>query len=103
MALVFSLIVAEVSACSPSQQRNAAAAVFEPTEIIDLGTLVTPDLPERVWGKALSSDNGYVDQNSFNVISWEQELSGGVVSGSNLLHDLQSWWSSCRRPKPYRA
>jgi len=55
----------------------------QPGETIDLGALVTEDLPERVWGKALLTDSGYSQQNSFNVIAWEQELSGGTVSGSN--------------------
>ena len=78
MALVSSVVFAGMTACSPSEQRGTTAGVFEPSEIIDLGALVTQDLPERVWGVSLLNDNGFVDQNSFNVIMWEQVLSGAT-------------------------
>jgi kynurenine formamidase len=55
-----------------------------PLEIIDLGALVTEDLPERVWGRAILSDQGwYEEQNRFDVEIQEQELPGGTVSVSN--------------------
>jgi len=87
MALMFSLVVTGMCACSPPEQRGTTG-VFEPSEIIDLGALVREDLPERIWGRAMLSDNGYIDQNSFNVITWEMELSGGVVSGSNSYYTI---------------
>jgi kynurenine formamidase len=72
-----------VTACSDSGTSKLANDAFQPSEIIDLGALVTEDLPERVWGKALLRENGWDEQNSFSVLTWEQELLGGVVSGSN--------------------
>jgi kynurenine formamidase len=59
-----------------------------PRETIDLGALVTEDLPERVWGRALLADNNFSEPNSFNVMSWELELSGGTISGSNSYYTL---------------
>ena len=34
------------------------AAIPQPKEIIDLGTLVTEDLPERMWGKGFVTLSG---------------------------------------------
>ena len=59
-----------------------------PSEIIDLGALVTEDLPERVWGKALLADNRFTEPNSFKVMQWEQDLPGGTISGSNSYYTL---------------
>ena len=64
------------------------AAIPQPRETIDLGALVTEDLPERIWGKALLADNNFSETNSFNVIRWEQDLSGGTISGSNSYYTL---------------
>ncbi len=69
--------------CSPNEQTERVRSLLEPAEVIDLGALVTEDLPERVWGKALLADRGWSQPNSFNVIAWERELTGGIVSGSN--------------------
>ena len=55
----------------------------QPVETIDLGALVTEDLPERVWGKAIFAEAGWTGLNSFEVMEWEQDLPGGTVSGSN--------------------
>jgi len=54
-----------------------------PKEIIDLGALVTEDLPERVWGKMLMSANGFDRSNNFDVINFEFELNGEQVNVSN--------------------
>ena len=55
-----------------------------PRDIIDLGALVTEDLPERVWGQAILRDRGwYEKQNVFDVRIVQQELPGGTVSVSN--------------------
>ena len=62
--------------------------VPRPREIIDLGALVTEDLPERVWGKAFMSQMGFHRNNSFEVIHWEAEFADGVVSGSNSYYTL---------------
>ena len=66
---------------------------FMPSEVIDLGALVTEDLPERMWGKANLNQRGYTAPgytapNSFNVIPWTVELEGGNVSGSNAYYTL---------------
>ena len=66
---------------------------FMPSEVIDLGALVTEDLPERMWGKANLNQRGYTEPgytapNSFNVIPWTLELEGGNISGSNAYYTL---------------
>ena len=71
-----------LAACSTN---NAAR---EPTEVIDLGALVTEDLPERVWGKAFLAANRFDRPNSFDVVNWEIEMPGGKVSGSNAYYTL---------------
>ena len=59
------------------------SGVPQPVETIDLGALVTEDLPERVWGKAVFAEKGWTGLNSFDVMAWEQDLPGGTISGSN--------------------
>jgi kynurenine formamidase len=72
-----------------TQQENVnQSGAPQPRETIDLGALVTEDLPERIWGKALLADNNFSETNSFNVIRWEQDLSGGTISGSNSYYTL---------------
>lgn len=61
---------------------GCAGSVLEvprPTEIIDLGTVITEETPEQFWGERFMSDLGLREGNSFNVISWEF----GPVAGSN--------------------
>ncbi|MEQ3793662.1 cyclase family protein [Gilvirhabdus luticola] len=53
-----------------------------PKEIIDLGALVTEDLPEQVWGRLLNQ-YGFEESNSFNVINQEFEFPDGVLSVTN--------------------
>ena len=59
-----------------------------PREIIDLGTLVTEDLPERIWGKAYLAANGFEEPNTFDVIRWTFDSGDGVLSGSNAYYRL---------------
>lgn len=73
-------------ACSSGEE--AWRTVFEPQEVIDLGALVTEDLPERVWGKALLAANDFTRPNAFEVIRWEFETPDGRVSGSNAYYTL---------------
>ena len=75
-----------LSACSSNDE--AVQAVFEPQEVIDLGALVTEDLPERVWGKAFLAANGFTRPNAFDVIRWEFETPDGRVAGSNAYYTL---------------
>ncbi len=58
-------------ACSPD------VVSWEPKEAVDLGTLVTEDLPERVFGKALLGALGNTRPNSFDVINFELEKESG--------------------------
>ena len=76
-----------VAACSSGDQ-PASRPVFAPQEVIDLGALVTVDLPERVWGKAFLAAFGFTRPNTFDVINWEFEMGGGRVSGSNAYYTL---------------
>ena len=76
-----------VGACMQSEKVNESG-VPQPRETIDLGALVTEDLPERVWGKALLADNNFSEPNSFNVMKWVLDLSGGSISGSNSYYTL---------------
>ena len=72
--------------CSPTEQVGSANVFFEPTEVIDLGALVTEDLPERVWGKGYLRDRGYSKPNSFDVMDWPLGDEGDM--GSNAYYTL---------------
>ena len=61
---------------------------WEPQEVIDLGALVTEDLPQRVWGKGFLAEMGFTRPNAFEVIDWEFQMEGGTVSGSNAYYTL---------------
>lgn len=83
-AIVVSLFVLALSGCAPSGGPRSETSPPEPKEIIDLGALVTEDLPERVWGKRLLVELGYTRPNTFDVIHWQV----GSVSGSNGYYTL---------------
>ncbi len=68
--------------CTDSEDAGHAGPP-QPVETIDLGALVTEDLPQRVWGKAVFNERGWSGLNSFDVMAWEQDLPGGTISGSN--------------------
>ena len=87
LAIILACGLIGLPACSSDEQK-ASRPVFEPQEVIDLGALVTEDLPERVWGKAFLAANGFTRPNSFDVINWEFEMEGGRVSGSNAYYTL---------------
>lgn len=59
-----------------------------PKQIIDLGTLVTEDLPYQFFGKELMDAFGFEKPNHFDVREWEFELGSGKVSGSNAYYTL---------------
>ena len=74
--------------CSQSEVPTSSAFP-QPKEVIDLGALVTEDLPERVFGKALLTALGNTRPNSFEVINFQLEKESGiVVSGSNAYYTL---------------
>ena len=74
--------------CSTPQPSNDSTLRFAPSEVIDLGTSVTEDLPQLVWGKAFLKQMGFTRQNSFDVIRWTFPMEGGSVSGSNGYYTL---------------
>lgn len=81
-------VVLFLPACSHNDQNDPDHGLWEPREVIDLGALVTEDLPERVWGKAFLASLGFERPNSFEVINWEFQMEGGSVSGSNSYYTL---------------
>jgi kynurenine formamidase len=65
--------------------------LFQPREVIDLGTLVTEDLPERVWGKGLLTQFaplGFNRQNTFDIVEWELGQGEDLFSGSNAYYEI---------------
>ncbi len=60
-----------------------------PKEIIDLGTVITEDLPYQTWGKEFMDAFGFEKGNHFDVRHWEfPSPEGGHVSGSNAYYTL---------------
>ncbi len=57
-------------------------------EMIDLGALVTEDLPQRFWGKALLRNLGFKKQNAFEVKHWTAPAGEGKIKGSNAYYTL---------------
>ena len=78
-----------LAACGPTA--DPQDPVFEPREMVDLGTVVTEDLPERQWGKALLTQFaplGFTRQHTFDVVEWELGEGENRVSGSNAYYEL---------------
>jgi kynurenine formamidase len=88
---LFSLIATNIivagfcflSSCTSKNQNLQA-----PSEIIDLGALITEDLPERVWGKAFMTAMEFEKNNEFDVREWEFEMNNGKVTGTNAYYTL---------------
>ena len=59
-----------------------------PKEIIDLGCIVTEDLTEKVWGKAMMEYLGFDRPNHFDVIEWKFDMEDGSISGSNAYYTI---------------
>ena len=64
--------------------------VLQPKEMIDLGALVTEDLPQRVWGKARLAVNDLDRLNVFDVIEWTADIGGESLIGSNSFFTVAS-------------
>ena len=80
MKILFtSLIICFVFSCT-SNVTNQRLPM--PKEIIDLGALITEDLPEQVWG-GLMKHYGFDESNSFRVINQEFEFPDGFLSVNN--------------------
>ena len=58
--------VCTLAACNAPEESVPAAPV--PSEIIDLGVLVTEDLPAKTWGKAMLEQNGFDRNNAFEIL-----------------------------------
>ena len=71
-----------------TESANGGETILRPSEVIDLGALVTEDLPQRVWGKAFLNQMGFTRPNAFDVIQWNFPFEGGTVSGSNAYYTL---------------
>src|SRR2546421_354941 len=67
-------------ACSRTSTKSDSG--FAPSEVVDLGAMVTEDLPQRFWGKAFMKQMGFTRQNSLEVISWKFPADGATVSGN---------------------
>lgn len=77
-------VLVSTSACTRQNAEVQSAPAFQPLEVIDLGALITEDLPQRVWGKAQLAVNGLDRPNSFEVVEW----TFGEVEGSNAFYTL---------------
>ena len=73
-----------LAGCAPAGESTAEGMPPQPKGIIDLGALVTEDLPERVSGKRWLTELGFTRPNAFDVLSWQIEN----VSGSNAYYTL---------------
>jgi kynurenine formamidase len=56
--------------------------------MIDLGAVVTEDLPERVWGKGYLAFRGFEGRNTFEVHRWEGGSEGRRIYASNSYFKL---------------
>lgn len=79
---------ATVLSCATSQSTADRPPGFVPSEIVDLGASVTPDLAERFWGKAFLKQMGFLKHNSFEVIRWKFPVDNDTVSGSNAYYTV---------------
>ena len=82
------LLLTVMLGCSTPRATDDRDSRFTPSEVIDLGALVTEDLPERVWGKARLKQMNFTRPNSFDVIRWTFPMEGGSISGSNAYYTL---------------
>ncbi len=83
-AFLCAWLVVHASACSGPETASETRPPFVPLEVIDLGALVTEDLPERVWGTALREQLGFTAPNSFQLIPW----TFSDISGLNAYYTL---------------
>jgi kynurenine formamidase len=72
-----------VIGCS-GEEYNSNESVPLPSEIIDLGALVTEHTPEEFWGKGFLKEMEFTESNTFDVL----ERTFGPVSVSNSYYRL---------------
>ena len=73
---------------SCSRSSGDSDRTFSASEVVDLGALITEDLPQRVWGKGLMEQMGFTRQNSWDVIYWTFPVEGDTVFGSDAYYTL---------------
>ena len=64
------------------------AAPLEPSQAIDLGTVVTDDLPQRFWGTGFLKAMNFTKQNSTEIVRWAFPAEGDSLRGSNSYYTL---------------
>ena len=81
-SLFLSVTMALVTSCG-------RPAEFAPVEVVDLGALVTDDLPQRMWGEGTLKMLNFTKQNSVELIRWALPVQGpDTVRGSNAYYTL---------------
>ena len=86
LGIIAALAAALLTACAEKDETTSTG--FHHAEIIDLGTLVTEDIAQRVAGSAFLAANGINRLNEFDVVTWTADIGGGSVSGSNAFYTL---------------
>ena len=77
-----------LTACAGDSPNALVRAMAAPREVVDLGALVTADLPERVWGKGLLLAFDFTRPNSFDIVNWTFGQGDDSVSGTNGYYTL---------------
>jgi len=87
--LIISIIFMAVGFLFTTCTTNTTNQDFtNPKEIIDLGCIITEDLTEKVWGKAIMTTLGFERPNHFDVIEWKFDTEDGSASGSNAYYTI---------------
>jgi hypothetical protein len=79
LAVLFALTILAFLSCQRKQ--NEEIKVLVPSEIVDLGTLVTEELPYQLWGKDLMDAFGFEKPNNFDVRDWAFDYEDGKMTG----------------------
>jgi kynurenine formamidase len=82
ISLFFVVVILILFSCTKNNMPSSGVPL--PKEIIDLGALVTEDLPERCWGKRLLADLGWTRGNTFEVLHWQTKS----LKGQNSYYTL---------------
>ncbi len=75
-------------ACTACKDTQTKQVYLTPKKVYDLGTVVTEDLPERIWGKTALASMGFTRLNKFEVIDWKFGNESGMITGSNSYYTL---------------
>lgn len=93
--VVFVLSAMVLQGCYPepnskkSEIKNDNIGLVAYKEIVDLGMLITEDLPERIIGKAAMENMGWEKNNEFDVRYWEFPTEdSGTIKGSDTYFTL---------------